>query len=107
MHTRLLVPHQDVREIGVVLQGFSDTRDVSVAEDSQDACEKGILLSIPFHVLVLEKGNDGLCRGQPSRAAHESLLVAIKPVRFSPTLRLLSGGSAGRPSPISCQDLAA
>ena len=60
MHARLLVAHQDVFEIGVLLQSLPDARDVSVSEDAQHSGEELVLLTIPLDILILQKLNQGL-----------------------------------------------
>jgi hypothetical protein len=60
VYARLFVAHQYVREIGVLLQGLADARDVAVAENPQHSGEECVLPAIPFHVLILQKAHQRL-----------------------------------------------
>ena len=60
VHAGLLIAHQDVFEIGVLLQSLAYAGHVSVTEDAEHSREECILLSIAFDILVLQKLNQGL-----------------------------------------------
>jgi len=43
-----------------LLQSLAYSGDVSVAKDTEASGKKGLFSPVAFHILVFEKGNDGL-----------------------------------------------
>ena len=68
VHTGLLVAHQDVLEVGILLQSLPDTGHVAVTEDAEHAGEECVLLSIPLDVLIFQEKNQGLRHCQATRS---------------------------------------
>ena len=73
VHARLFVAHQDVFEIGVLLQRLPNARHVSVTEDAQHSSEECMLLPVPLDVLILQKQNQRL------RHRHATRIHTVSP----------------------------
>jgi len=56
----LLVARLVVAELRHLLQCLADPADIAVAEDAEASGEKWLFSAVTFHVLVLEKCDDGL-----------------------------------------------
>jgi len=60
----LLVLRVDISQLRILQQCLADPRDAAVPEDAKAAREKGLAPTVPFDVLVEEKLDDGLGRGE-------------------------------------------
>lgn len=80
MNHGLFVAEQVVRQSGVLFQGLAQPSNVSVPEDSQASFKQAVVYAIPFRVLVLEEGHDGLRDGQAG--GHETKLHKGMPLKF-------------------------
>src|SRR6266550_2858984 len=60
MHHSLLVAGLIIAELGHLLQCLANSGDIAVAKDTKASGEKGLFSPITFHILVFEKGDDGL-----------------------------------------------
>ena len=85
VHAGLLVAHQDVFEIGILLQRLPNAGHVAVTEDAEHAGEECVLLSIALDVLILQEKNQGLRHCQATRS----------PVLLAVSLTLSPSAGAG------------
>ena len=60
MHHSLLVAGLIIAELGHLLQCLANSGDIAVTKDTEASGEKGLFSPVAFHILVFEKGNDGL-----------------------------------------------
>ena len=76
MHRGLLVLGVEVAELRVLQQRLAYARDAAVAEDAQAAGKERLALSVALDVLVNEKLDEGLRRGE-SFGLHVVFLLKI------------------------------
>ena len=60
MHHGLLVASLIIAELGHLLQCLANSGDIAVAKDTKAAGKKRLFSPVALHVLIFEKGNDGL-----------------------------------------------
>src|SRR5881227_908814 len=60
MYHSLLVASLIIAELGHLLQCLANSGDIAMAKDTKASGEKGLFSPVAFHVLVFEKGDDGL-----------------------------------------------
>ena len=65
MHSRLLIAHQNIRK-SRLLQRLPDARHIPMPKNSKHSCKKRLLPSIALRILILQKSNNRLRRGQTS-----------------------------------------
>ena len=64
VHHRLFIAGLVVTELGHLLQPLTHARDIPMAEDAKAPGKKGVFSPVTLHILVFEKGNNGLSHRQ-------------------------------------------